>query len=71
MNLLSKFQSENKFKFNSDIKNYLLQNLSSDRLISKNELEKILLVIGNERNKEIELGDIQNILNDGSPNSLN
>ena len=71
MNLLSQFQSKNHIKFNHDIKNYLLQNLSSDRLISKNELEKILLVIGNELNKEIKLGDIQNILNDGSSNSLN
>ena len=71
MNLLSQFQSDNKVKFSSDIKNYLLQNLSSDRLISKNELEKILLVIGNAQNKEIELRDIQNILNDSSSNSLN
>ncbi len=71
MNLLSQFQSDNKVKFSSDIKNYLLQNLSSDRLISKNELEKILLVIGEEQNKEIELGIIRNILNDGSSNSLN
>ena len=71
MNLLSQFQSDNKVKFSSDIKNYLLQNLSSDRLISKSELEKILLVIGNAQNKEIELEEIQNILNDGSSNSLN
>ena len=71
MNLLSQFQSDNKVKFSSDIKNYLLQNLSSDRLISKSELEKILLVIGNAQNEEIELEEIQNILNDGSSNSLN
>lgn len=71
MNLLSQFQSEYKIKFDSDVKNYLLQNLSSDRLISKNELEKILLVIGDNKNKEIGLEDIQNIFNDGSTNSLN
>ena len=71
MNILSQFQSENKIKFNSDIKNYLLQNLSSDRLINKNDLEKILLVIGNEQSNEIELENIQNILNDSSSNSLN
>ena len=71
MNLLSQFQTKNKIKFNSDVKNYLLQNLSSDRLISKNELEKILLVIGNEHDQEIELVDIQKVINDGSSNSLN
>ena len=71
MSLLSKFQSENQIKFNSDIKNYLLQNLSSDRLISKSELEKILLLIGSDQNKEIELENIKEVLNDSSSNSLN
>ncbi len=71
MSLLTQFQLENKLKFKSDIKNYLLQNLSSDRLISKNELEKILLTISNKENREISLNDIQNILNDGSSSSLN
>ncbi len=71
MNLISQFQSDHKIKFNSDIKNYLMQNLSADRLISKNELEKILLVISHKDNKQIKFEDIQAILNDSSSNSLN
>jgi DNA polymerase-3 subunit delta len=71
MNLFSQFQSDHKIKFNSDIKNYLIQNLSTDRLISKNELEKILLVISHKENEQIKLEDIQAILNDSSSNSLN
>ena len=71
MNLLSQFQSEHEIKLDSDVKNYLLQNLSSDRLISKNELEKILLVISGKKNQEISLEEIQNIFNDGSSHSLN
>ena len=71
MNLISQFQSNHKIKFNSDIKNYLIQNLSTDRLISKNELEKILLVISHKENEQIKFEDIQAILNDSSSNSLN
>ena len=71
MNLISQFQSDHKIKFNSDIKNYLIQNLSTDRLISKNELEKILLVISHKKNEQIKFEDIQAILNDSSSNSLN
>ena len=71
MNLISQFQSDHKIKFNSDIKNYLIQNLSSDRLISKNELEKILLVIDHQKDQQTKLEDIQTILNDSSTNSLN
>ena len=71
MNLVSQFQSDHKIKFNSDIKNYLIQNLSTDRLISKNELEKILLVISHKENEQIKFEDIQAILNDSSSNSLN
>ena len=71
MNLISQFQSNHKIKFNSDIKNYLIQNLSTDRIISKNELEKILLVISHKENEQIKFEDIQAILNDSSSNSLN
>ena len=71
MNLISQFQSDHKIKFNSDIKNYLIQNLSTDRLISKNELEKILLVISHKENEQIKFEDIQGILNDSSSNTLN
>ena len=71
MNLVSQFQLDNKIKFDIDINNYLIQNLSSDRLISKNELEKILLVISHQKDKQIKLEDIQAVLNDSSSNSLN
>ena len=71
MNLVSQFQSDHKIKFNSDIKNYLIHNLSTDRLISKNELEKILLLMDHQKDQQIKLEDIQVILNDSSSNSLN
>tara|TARA_B100001996_G_C18571325_1_gene558546 strand:+ start:21 stop:1043 length:1023 start_codon:yes stop_codon:yes gene_type:complete len=71
MKLISQFQLDNKIKFDSDIKNYLIQNLSTDRLITKNELEKILLIIDHKQNKEIKLENVQEILNDSSSNSLN
>mgnify|MGYP001436040073 CR=1 FL=1 len=71
MKLISQFQLDNEIKFDSDIKNYLIQNLSTDRLISKNELEKILLIIDHKQNKEIKLENVQEILNDSSSNSLN
>ena len=38
---IDEFINKNKFQINRDIKNYLLQSLSNDRLISKGELEKI------------------------------
>lgn len=56
--------------FDKDIKNYLNQNLSSDRMISKNEVDKlILLYSGNERKPELD--DIQAIFNDNSQLELN
>ncbi len=56
--------------FDKDIKNYLNQNLSTDRMISKNEVDKlILLYSGNEKKPELE--DIQAIFNDNSQLELN
>ena len=53
-----------------DTKNYLNQNLSTDRMISKNEIDKlILLYSGNE--KIPKLNDIQKIFNDNSQLELN
>lgn len=71
MSLLTQFQVKNKIKFDNDVKNYLLQHLSHDRLISNNELEKIKLLLGDKEEKDIRLNEIQEILNDGSSNSLN
>ncbi len=71
MNLITQFQSQNNLKFSDDIKNYLTQNLSHDRLVSTNELEKINLLLNNQDNQLIKLKDVQEILNDGALNSLN
>jgi DNA polymerase-3 subunit delta len=56
--------------FDKDIKNYLNQNLSSDRMISKNEIEKIILLYS-ERNKEPSLDEIKSIFNDNADLELN
>ena len=37
---IEKFVSENKLSINRDVKNYLMQSLSNDRMINQNELEK-------------------------------
>jgi DNA polymerase-3 subunit delta len=50
---------------NKDIKNYLNQNLSSDRMISKHEVDKIILLYyGNDTIPELE--EIKLIFNDNS-----
>ena len=38
---IDEFSKKNDLELNRDIKNYLLQTLSNDRLVSKRELEKI------------------------------
>ena len=55
---------------NKDIKIYLSQNLSSDRMISKNEVDKITLLYSNNK-KTPELHDIKLIFNDNSDIGLN
>ena len=55
---------------NRDIKNYLNQNLSSDRMISKNEIEKIILLYA-ENNQIPELENIKLIFNDNPDLGLN
>ena len=51
--------------FNKDIKNYLNQNLSSDRMISNHEVDKIILLYyGNDATPELE--EIKLIFNDNS-----
>ena len=47
MKNIDEFTRMNGLELNSDIKNYLLQSLSNDRMISKRELEKIELFYKN------------------------
>jgi len=56
--------------FDKDIKNYLNQNLSSDRMISKNEIDKIILLYANT-DEEPRLEKIQTIFNDSADLGLN
>ena len=55
---------------NRDIKNYLGQNLSSDRMISKNEIDKIILLYS-ENDQIPELEHIKLIFNDNADLGLN
>ncbi len=55
---------------NIDIKNYLSQNLSSDRMISKNEIDKLILLYS-ENDKIPELKNIKLIFNDNPDLGLN
>ena len=51
MKNIDEFTKKNKFELNRDIKNYLLQSLSNDRMISKRELEKIEIFYKNSNSK--------------------
>ena len=51
--------------FDKDIKNYLNHNLSNDRMISKNEIDKIVLLYYGS-NKEPTLDEIKSIFNDNA-----
>ena len=55
---------------NKDIKNYLSQNLSSDRMVSKNEIDKLILLY-TEDDKIPELENIKLIFNDNPDLGLN
>jgi len=55
---------------NRDIKNYLNQNLSSDRMISKNEIEKLILLYA-ENDQIPGLENIKLIFNDNPDLGLN
>jgi DNA polymerase-3 subunit delta len=67
---INEFEKQYEFVLNKDIKNYLLQTLSNDRMISNNELEKIILLYKSSSN-EIKLADIKTLLNDSSSNNMN
>ncbi len=70
MKTIDSFDQENKIGFDRDIKSYLLQSLSNDRMISKQELEKIKLFC-HKNSEKIELDDIKNLLQDSSSKNLN
>ncbi len=69
MRLIDNFMRENSISIDRDIKNYLMQTLSTDRMISFNELQKIsLFYSSNDITPNIE--EIKNLLNDASSNNL-
>ena len=70
MSLIQEFQTENLIKFSKECKDYLLQHLSIDRLVSLSELEKILLLPDLEPKQDIGLANVRKIFNDGSNNSI-
>lgn len=70
MKNIEEFTRKNKFELSRDIKNYLLQSLSNDRMISKRELEKIEIFYKNS-NSKIKLEEIKILLNDSSSQNLN
>ena len=69
MKLIDNFVKENNIAFDRDIKNYLMQTLSTDRMISFNELQKISLFYTNADTPP-NLEEIKNLLNDTSSNNL-
>ena len=69
MRLIDNFMKKNNISVDRDIKNYLMQTLSTDRMISFNELQKISLFYANE-NTTPNLEEIKNLLNDASSNNL-
>ena len=69
MKLIDRFIKENNISFDRDIKNYLVQTLSTDRLVSFNELQKLSLFYTNSESAP-NLEEIKNLLNDASSNNL-
>ena len=63
--LLEKFQKENNISFDSDVKSFLLNNLSNDRMVIKNELEKILLSLS-EDDRNVNIEKLKYILHDSA-----
>ena len=70
MKSIDEFARKNSIELSRDIKNYLLQSLSNDRMISKRELEKIALFYKNSKST-IKLEEIRILLNDSSSQNLN
>ena len=69
MKLIDNFATENNISIDRDIKSYLMQTLSTDRMISFNELQKISLFYTND-DATPNLEEIKNLLNDTSSNNL-
>ena len=69
MRLIDSFVKENSISIDRDIKNYLMQTLSTDRMISYNELQKISLFYTNV-DATPNLEEVKNLLNDSSSNNL-
>ena len=67
--LLEKFQKDHNISFDSDVKSFLLNNLSNDRMVIKNELEKILLSLS-EDDKKVDVEKLRNILHDSAHTDL-
>tara|TARA_Y100000768_G_scaffold203584_1_gene153174 strand:- start:630 stop:1652 length:1023 start_codon:yes stop_codon:yes gene_type:complete len=63
--LLEKFQKENSIIFDNEVKSFLLENLSNDRMVIKNELEKILLSLSHDE-KKVNIEEIKYILHDSA-----
>ncbi len=63
--LLEKFQKEHNIIFDSDVKSFLLNNLSNDRMIIKNELEKMLLSLS-EDDRKVDIEKLRYILHDSA-----
>ena len=64
--LLESFQKEHDITFDSDVKSFLLNNLSNDRMIIKNELEKILLSSIKDDQKKVNIEKLRYILHDSA-----
>ena len=63
--LLEKFQKEHNITFDSDAKSFLLNNLSNDRMVIKNEFEKILLSLS-KNDRKVDIEKLRNILHDSA-----
>ena len=63
--LLEKFQKEHNITFDSDVKSFLLNNLSNDRMVIKNELEKILLSLS-KKDRIVDIEKLRFILHDSA-----
>ena len=63
--IIEKFQKDHSITFDSDVKNFLLNNLSDDRMVIKNELEKILLSLSKE-DRKVDIEKLRYILHDSA-----
>ena len=63
--LIETFQKEHSITFDNDVKSFLLNNLSNDRMVIKNELEKILLSLS-EDDRKVDIKKLKYILHDSA-----